>query len=78
MDPIKLFIRRPVFTLMLMVTLVVFGLYSYPKIGVDQFPDADMPVVTITTILPGADPETVRAGRERAAGGITQHAAWVG
>lgn len=59
MDPIKLFIRRPIFTLMLMVTLVVFGLYSYPRIGVDQFPDADIPVVTVTTILPGADPETI-------------------
>ena len=59
MDPIKLFIRRPIFTLMLMVTLVVFGLFSYPKIGIDQFPDVDVPVITVTTIQPGADPESV-------------------
>ncbi len=59
MDPIRLFIRRPIFTLMLIVTLVVFGLFSYPKIGVDQYPETDVPVVTVTTVLPGADPESV-------------------
>ncbi|HEX8700453.1 MAG TPA: efflux RND transporter permease subunit [Myxococcaceae bacterium] len=59
MDPIKTFIRQPIFTAMLVLALVVFGLFAYPKIGVDQFPEVDFPVVTITTILPGADPETM-------------------
>jgi HAE1 family hydrophobic/amphiphilic exporter-1 len=56
---IKTFISRPIFTLMLMTTLVVFGLFSYPRIGVDQMPEVEFPVVTITTALPGADPETI-------------------
>ena len=59
MEIIKLFLRRPIFTSMLVVTVVVFGLYSYPKIGVDQFPNVDIPIITVTTVLPGADPETV-------------------
>ena len=59
MDPIKTFIRQPIFTAMLVLAVVVFGLFAYPKIGVDQMPDVDFPVVTVTTILPGADPETV-------------------
>jgi HAE1 family hydrophobic/amphiphilic exporter-1 len=59
MDPIKTFIRQPIFTAMLVLAVVVFGLFAYPKIGVDQFPEVDFPVVTVTTILPGADPETV-------------------
>jgi HAE1 family hydrophobic/amphiphilic exporter-1 len=59
MDPIKTFIQQPIFTAMLIMALVVFGLFAYPKIGVDQFPDVDFPVVTITTVLPGADPETM-------------------
>lgn len=59
MDPIKVFITRPVFTTMLIMAVVVFGIFAYPKIGVDQFPDIDFPVVTVTTILPGADPESV-------------------
>ncbi len=59
MDPIKTFISRPIFTLMLVMTLVVFGVFSYPKIGVDQMPEVEFPIVTVTTVLPGADPETI-------------------
>ncbi len=59
MDPIKTFIRQPIFTAMLVMALVVFGLFAYPRIGVDQFPEVDFPVVTVTTVLPGADPETM-------------------
>ena len=59
MDPIKLFIRRPIFTSMLLLTLIVFGLFSWPKMGVDMMPDIDIPIVTVITVLPGADPETI-------------------
>ncbi|MCP3101326.1 efflux RND transporter permease subunit [Myxococcus sp. K15C18031901] len=59
MSPLKTFIARPIFTAMLMMAVVVFGINAYPRIGVDQFPDVDFPVVTVTTVLPGADPETI-------------------
>src|SRR5262245_61401876 len=59
MDPIKTFISRPVFTAMLIAALVVFGLFAYPRIGVDQFPDVEFPVVTVTVVHPGADPESM-------------------
>ncbi len=56
---IKTFISRPIFTSMLLLAVVVFGLVSLPRIGVDNMPNVDVPVITVTTILPGADPETV-------------------
>ncbi|NOK05078.1 MULTISPECIES: efflux RND transporter permease subunit [Myxococcus] len=56
---LKTFITRPVFTAMLMLAVVVFGINAYPRIGVDQFPDVEFPVVTVTTVLPGADPESM-------------------
>jgi len=59
MDAIKTFITKPVFTAMLVLAVVVFGLNAYPKMGVDQFPEVDFPVVTVTTVLPGADPESI-------------------
>src|SRR5512143_655001 len=59
MNPIRTFITRPVFTGMLTLVVVVFGLVAYPRIGVDQFPDIDFPIVTVTTVLPGADPESI-------------------
>ncbi len=52
-------IRRPVFATMMITALVVFGLTSYNSIGVSLFPDVDFPIVTVTVVYEGADPETV-------------------
>ena len=52
-------IRRPIFTLMLMLGLIVLGLFSYRQLPIDQFPDVDIPVVSVQTIYPGASPETI-------------------
>lgn len=52
-------IRRPVFAVMLVGGLVVLGIVSLPRLGVDLFPRVEMPMVTVATKLPGAAPETV-------------------
>jgi len=54
---IKLFIRRPVFTTMLVMLLVVFGITSYPTLGIDLYPDIDFPIVNVTITYTGASPE---------------------
>jgi len=54
-------IRRPVFATMLILALVVIGLDSYRKLGVDYFPKVEFPFVTISTVLPGASPEEVES-----------------
>ncbi len=54
-------IRRPVFATMLILSLVVLGLDSYRKLGVDFFPKVEFPIVTITTTLRGAAPEEVES-----------------
>jgi HAE1 family hydrophobic/amphiphilic exporter-1 len=52
-------VRRPVFATVIVLALIVTGVFSYSKLGVDRFPDVDFPWVTITTVLPGAAPEEV-------------------
>ena len=52
-------IRRPVFTTMVVMALVVFGLVALRAIGIDLFPRVEFPVITIVTELRGADPETI-------------------
>lgn len=52
-------IRRPVFTVMMMLALVVLGLFSFRRLPIDQFPEIDIPVVAVQTIYPGASPETI-------------------
>jgi HAE1 family hydrophobic/amphiphilic exporter-1 len=54
-------IRRPVFATMLIMALVVLGIASYLKLGVDQFPKIEFPIVTVTTTLRGAAPEEVES-----------------
>ncbi len=52
-------IRRPVFTTMVMLGLVVLGIFSFRGLSIDQFPDIDIPVVVVQTVWPGASPETM-------------------
>ncbi|MDC0670737.1 efflux RND transporter permease subunit [Nannocystis radixulma] len=52
-------VRRPVFTLMLIFACMTFGVLSFRTLGVDQFPDVEIPVVTVTTTLRGASPEEI-------------------
>jgi HAE1 family hydrophobic/amphiphilic exporter-1 len=54
-------IRRPVFAVMMIASLVVFGLVSYPRIGVDLFPNVEFPFVTVTVVYPGADPASMES-----------------
>lgn len=49
-------IRRPVFTVMVAVALVVLGLIGLGRLGTDLFPDVSMPIVVVTVPYPGASP----------------------
>ncbi len=50
-------IKRPVFATMMNLFLVVLGWFSFKDIGVDQFPNVELPIITVTTTLRGAAPE---------------------
>src|SRR3954470_18523554 len=50
-------ISRPVFATMLNLFLVALGWMSFKEIGIDQFPNVELPVITVTTTLRGASPE---------------------
>jgi HAE1 family hydrophobic/amphiphilic exporter-1 len=49
-------IRRPVFAMMIVLSLVVVGAAGYVNLGVDRFPSVDVPVVRISARLAGASP----------------------
>ncbi len=58
----ELCIKRPIFTVMLVSAPIVLGLASYPRLGVDLFPNVDLPLVTVTTTLRGASVEEMETG----------------
>ncbi|MBL9091197.1 MAG: efflux RND transporter permease subunit [Planctomycetaceae bacterium] len=55
-------IKRPIFTAMLVSAPIVLGLASYARLGVDLFPNVDLPLVTVTTTLRGASVEEMETG----------------
>ncbi len=57
----ELSIRRHVFALMANLVLILFGVVAYQRIGVDRFPRIEFPVISVTTVLPGANPDVVDA-----------------
>ncbi|MEZ5402278.1 MAG: efflux RND transporter permease subunit [Bryobacteraceae bacterium] len=54
-------VARPVFAVMLILFLVVVGGVSYTKLGVDRFPDVDLPIISVRTQLLGASPEEIES-----------------
>ncbi len=57
----ELSIKRHVLAWMLNAVLVLFGIISYGRIGMDRYPYIEFPVVSITTALKGANPDIVDA-----------------
>ena len=55
----RISVAQPVFATMMMLALAVLGLTSYRQLNVDQFPNVDFPIVTVTTVYEGATPEAV-------------------
>ncbi|MCX7943756.1 MAG: efflux RND transporter permease subunit [Deltaproteobacteria bacterium] len=52
-------IKRPVFTTMMIMAIITYGVYGYIKLAIDMFPNIEFPIITVTTIYRGADPETI-------------------
>lgn len=61
MFPTRISVAHPVFATMMMAAVVVIGLFGYSRLGVDQFPAIDLPVVVVVTTYDGASPETVES-----------------
>jgi hydrophobic/amphiphilic exporter-1 (mainly G- bacteria), HAE1 family len=55
----ELFIRRPVMTVLLNLSLVIAGLAAWSRIPVAALPSYNTPVINVGASLPGAAPETM-------------------
>ncbi len=59
MNIAELFIRRPIMTTLVMVSILLFGLFAYRFIPVSDLPNVDFPTIQVTANLPGANPDTM-------------------
>ena len=52
-------IKRPVFLTSVIILMLAIGFLCMKKLPVDLFPDINCPIVTVTTIYPGAGPKEI-------------------
>jgi HAE1 family hydrophobic/amphiphilic exporter-1 len=55
----ELFIRRPVMTTLLMLSVLAFGIMAYIRLPVSDLPNVDFPTIQVSAALPGANPGTM-------------------
>ena len=55
----EIFIRRPVMTILVMLTIAFFGFLAYRALPVSNLPDVDFPTIQVSVNYPGANPETI-------------------
>ena len=55
----ELCIRRPIFATMLNLAIILFGCIGLSRLPVRELPDIDPPIVSVTTIYPGANAQVM-------------------
>src|SRR5438067_12334005 len=53
------FIRRPVMTAVLTLSVILFGILAYIQLPASDLPAVDYPVIQVTVGYPGASPDTI-------------------
>jgi len=59
MNPSRLFILRPVATILLMIGVLVAGIFAYKFLSTSALPQVDYPTIQVTTLYPGASPDVM-------------------
>ncbi len=57
----NLSIRRPVLATVMSILLILFGVVSLSFLSVREYPDIDPPVISVTTVYPGASSEIIES-----------------
>lgn len=57
----SLSINRPVLTIVMNLTIILFGIIGYQYLGVREFPSIDPPVITVRTNYPGANADIIES-----------------
>lgn len=55
----EIFIKRPVMTVLVMLSILFFGITSYRSLSVSDLPNIDLPTIVVTVQYPGVSPETM-------------------
>ena len=58
-NPARIFILRPIATILLMAAILIVGLVAYTTLPISALPEADYPTMQVLTFYPGASPQVM-------------------
>ena len=58
-------VRKPISVALIFVGIIVFGIFSLMKLGVDYYPDIEVPYVSVITMYPGGNAEDIETNITR-------------
>ena len=58
-------VRKPISTVLLFVGVMVFGLFSLSRLSVDQYPEIEIPQISVITMYPGANAADIETNISR-------------
>jgi HAE1 family hydrophobic/amphiphilic exporter-1 len=61
MSFVRVFVERPVATVLLTLAIIFAGIFGYRELAVSALPEVDLPTIQIQASLPGANPGTMAA-----------------
>jgi len=59
MNIAEMAIKRPIFVIMIVASIITLGLIGYTSMGVDMLPDIEYPTISVTTVYAGASAEEI-------------------
>ncbi len=59
MNIARLSIKRPILITCIVLSMLTFGVISLNRLGVDLFPEINFPMLSVSTVYPGAAPEEI-------------------
>lgn len=58
-------VRKPISVALIFIAVIVFGLFSASKLGVDQYPDIEVPYISVITMYAGGNAEDIETNITR-------------
>ena len=58
-------VRKPISVALIFIGIIVFGLYSLKNLGVDHYPDIEVPYISVITMYPGGNAEDIETNITR-------------
>ncbi|MFI3319146.1 MAG: efflux RND transporter permease subunit [Rikenellaceae bacterium] len=58
-------VRKPISTMLIFIGVMIFGIYSLSKLAIDQYPEIEIPMISVITVYEGANADDIETNITR-------------